>query len=73
MEQDFKTIFEDVKYSRSLIPLLSLVEPDILKQFKLTDNEVSLIKDIALGKTFRQQNLKEYVAMDLFEKQFSDH
>ena len=39
---------------------------------KFTDNEKSIIKDIALEKTFRQQNLKEYVAIDLLEKQIND-
>ena len=51
--------------------LLSLVEPDILRQFKFNDKEASIIKDIALEKIFRQRNLKEYVAMDLLEKPFS--
>ena len=71
MEQYFNTIFEDIRYERSLILLLSLIEPDILKQSKFTDHEVSIIKDIALEKIFRQKNLKEIVALDLLEKQFS--
>ena len=32
MEQNFATIFEDVRHERSLILLLSLTDPDILKQ-----------------------------------------
>ena len=32
MEQNFNTIFEDVRHERSLILLLSLVERIILKQ-----------------------------------------
>ena len=32
MEQYFNTIFEDVRHERSLILLLSLTAPDILKQ-----------------------------------------
>ena len=72
MEQYFNTIFEDIRYERGLILLLSLVEPDILKQSNFTDYEVSIIKDIALEKIFRQKNLKEIFAMDLLEKQFSD-
>ena len=72
MEQYFNNIFEDIRYERGLILLLSLVEPDILKQSKFTDHEVSIIKDIALEKIFRQKNLKEIFAMDLLEKQFSD-
>ena len=72
MEQYFNTIFEDIRYERGLVLLLSLVEPDILKQSKFTDHEVSIIKDIALGKIFRQKNLKEIFALELLEKQYSD-
>ena len=72
MEQYFSNLFEDIRYERSLIFLLSLVEPDVFKQTKFTDNEVSIIKAIAPEKLFRQRNLKEYVAMDLSEKQFSN-
>ena len=72
MEQYFNTIFEDIRYERCLVLILSLLEPDILKQSKFTDHEVSIIKDIALEKIFRQKNLKEIVALDLLEKQFSD-
>ena len=71
MEQYFNTIFEDIRYERSLVLLLSLVEPDILKQSKFTDHEMSIIKDIALEKIFRQKNLKEIFALDLLENQFS--
>ena len=73
MEQYFNTIFEDIRYERGLILILSLVEPDILKQSKLTDHEVSIIKDIALEKIFRQKNLKEIFALDLLEKQTYDN
>ena len=72
MEQYFKTIFEDVRYERSNILLLSLVEPDILKQSKFNDHEIEVIKNIALEKLHRQRNLKQLVALDLLEKQFSD-
>ena len=72
MEQYFSNLIEDNRYERSLISSLSLVEPDILKQSKFTDSEVSILKDIPLEKIFRQRNLKKYFAMDLLEKQFSD-
>ena len=72
MEAYFNTIFEDIRYERSLILLLSLTEPDILKQSKFNDHEVEIIKNIALEKIFRQKNLKEIIALDLLEKQFSD-
>ena len=72
MEAYFNTIFEDVRQERSLILLLSLVEPDILKQSKFTDHEIDNIKNIAPEKLHRQRNLKEIIALDLLEKQFSD-
>ena len=72
MEQNFNTNFEDIRYERALILSLSIVEPDILRQSKFTDSEVSKIKDIALEKMCRQRNLKEFFAMDLLEKHFSD-
>ena len=65
-------MFEDVRQERSLILLLSLVEPSILKQRKFTDNEIEIIKNLALEKLHRQRILKEHIAMDLLEKQFSD-
>ena len=72
MEAYFATMFEDVRHERSLILILSLVEPDILKQSKFTDDEINIIKNLALEKLHRQRILKEHFAMDLLEKQFSD-
>ena len=72
MEACFNTIFEDVRHERSLILLLSLVEPDILKQSKFTDHEIDIIKNIDLEKLHRERNIKEIIALDLLEKQFSD-
>ena len=72
MEAYFNTIFEDVRHERSLILLLSLTEPDILKQSKFNDHEIEIIKNIALEKIFRQSHLKEIVALDLLEKQIDD-
>ena len=73
MEQYFNTIFEDIRHERSLILLLSLTEPDILKQSKFNDHEIEIIKNIVLDKIFRQKNLKEIVAVDLLEKQLDDN
>ena len=73
MEQYFNTIFEDIRYERSLILLLSLVESDILRQSKFTDQEIDIIKNLALEKLHRQRILKEVVAMDLLEKQIDDN
>ena len=68
MEQYFNTIFEDVRHERSLILLLNLVDPDILRQSKFTDHEIDIVKNIALEKLYRQRNLEEYIAIDLLEK-----
>ena len=73
MEAYFNTIFEDIRHERSLILLLSLVEPDILKQSKFTDHEIDIIKNIALEKLHRQRILKEYHAMSLLEKQIDNN
>ena len=69
MEAYFNTIFEDIRHERSLILLLSLVEPNILKQSKFNDHEIEIIKNIALEKLHRQRILKEYHAMSLLEKE----
>ena len=72
METYFNTIFQDNRHERSLILLLSLVEPSILKQSKFIDHEIEIIKNLALEKLHRQRILKEQIALDLLEKQFSD-
>ena len=72
MEQYFNTVFEDIRHERSLILLLSLIEPDLLRQSEFADLEVDIIKNFALEKLNRQRNLKEFVALDFLEKQFSD-
>ena len=73
MAQYFNTIFEDIRHERSLILLLALVEPDILKQSKFTDDEIEIIKNLALEKLYRQRILKELVAKVLLEKQFFNY
>ena len=65
-------MFEDVRHERSLLLLLSLTDPDILKQNKFTDHEIEIIRNLALEKIYRQRILKKHVAMDLLEKQFSN-
>ena len=39
-------MFEDVRHERSLIILLSLTDPDILKQTKFTNYERNIIKKL---------------------------
>ena len=65
MEEYFATLFEDVRHERSVNLLLSLVEPDILKQVKFTDHEKDRNKKIAPEKLHRQRILKATVALDL--------
>ena len=72
MEAYFNTIFEDIRHERSLMLLLSIVEPDILKQSKFTGDEIEITKNLALEKLYRQRILKEHIAMDLLEKHISD-
>ena len=59
MEVFFSDMFEDFRHERSLILLLSLTDPAILKQSKFTDHEKNVIKYLALGKLHRQKCLEE--------------
>ena len=72
MEAYFESIFGEVRHERSLILLLSIVEPDISRQSRFLDHEIEIIKNIALEKLHRQRNLKEVIALEFLEKQFSD-
>ena len=71
MEAYFSTMFEDVRHERSLILLLSLTDPDILRQSTFTDDEIEILKILVLENLHRQRVLKEHVATDFLEKQFS--
>ena len=70
MEQYFATMFEDVRHERSLILLLTLTDPGILRQSKFTDYEIDIIKNLASEKLPRQRILKEHIAMSSLESQF---
>ena len=59
MESYFSNLFEDSRHERSLILLLSLTDPDILRQSKITDDEIKKIKNLAFEKLHRQKCLKE--------------
>ena len=71
MEAYSSTMSEDVRHERSLMLLLSLTDPDILKQSKITDHEVKTIKNLALEKLHRQRILKEYVSVSFIRIVFS--
>ena len=70
MKQYFNTFLEDVRHERSLILLLSLTDPDVLRQSKFTDDGIEIIKILALEKLHRQRILIEHIAMDLLENQY---
>ena len=67
MESYFSNLFEDVRHKRSIILFLSLADPDKLKQSKFIDDEMNIIKNLALEKLHRQKCLKEYFALQLLE------
>ena len=67
MEQYFSNLFEDIRHDRSMILILSLIDSDVLKQSKFTDDEILIIKNLALEKLHRQRILKEYHAVSLLE------
>ena len=50
-------MFEDVRHERSPILILSLKDPDAIKQAKFTDNEKDIIKSLALETVRRQRIL----------------
>ena len=58
---------DDVRHERSLILLLSILDPDIVRQRRLTVYEIDVIKNLALEKLHRQRILKEHVAMFFFK------
>ena len=60
-------MLEDIRHELSLMLLLSLTGPDILKQSKFTDDEMNIIKNLALEKLHRQRILKEYHAESILE------
>ena len=72
MEAYFSNLFEVVRQERSTILLLSVTDPDILKQSRFANDEIEIIKNLAFEKLHRQKCSKESFALHLLEKQFSD-
>ena len=68
MEDDFAIVFQDMRHERSMFLLLSLADPDVLKQSKVTDHKILIIKFLAVKELHRQRMLDEYVDVQLFEK-----
>ena len=67
MENYFLSLFEDLRHERTLILLLSLTDEGILKRSGFTNEEVKIIRNIALEKVQRQKTLKEYYALQLMK------
>ena len=63
-------MFEDARQERSLVKLLSLPEPDVIQQSKVTEFEMIIIKKLASEEVHRERLLKECVAVQILE-QFS--
>ena len=70
MEAYSAVMSEDIRHERPLMLLLSLTDPDILKQSKFTDDEIIIIKNLALEKVHRQRLLKEHFALQLLNQYF---
>ena len=51
MEQNFALMFEVVRHERSLLLIISLTDPDILRGEKFTDYKVDNIKKISFRET----------------------
>ena len=73
MEVYFATMFGDVRHESSLILLLSLTDPDILRQSKVTHFENDIIRSLASAKLHRQRIMKEHVAMSLLVSQLEEY
>ena len=43
MENYFIKLFDNIHFERSLIVLLSITDPDILRQTKFTNDEIEII------------------------------
>ena len=66
-------MFEGVSHERSFNLKLSLTDPDTLTQSKFTDDEIKIIKNLALEKLPRQKCLRENFALQLTVKKLSTY
>ena len=69
MEQYFAVMYDCVRQERYLNLVLSLTDPDIMRQRKITDHAIDILKNLVLEKLHRQRILKEHVAMSFLESQ----
>ena len=71
MEQYFAKTFQDVTYEKSLKLLLSLTDPDILKQNKFTDDEHNPIKKSSSRIFTKTKIFKETLCLTIIRMVFS--
>ena len=65
MEKNFSKLLEEVRHERSLILSSSLTDPDIIKQIKFNDDEIKIIKNLALEKLHRERIIKKVALSSL--------
>ena len=70
MGNQIATVVEDVRHERSLIILLSLTYPEIIKQSKFTDDEIDITRTLASEKVHRQRIKEDGVFVSVIEKPF---
>ena len=68
METYFSNLFEDIRYERSLILLLSLTNPDDLKQSKFTDDEINKAKNSCFRKITQTENVRRIFCFTVIGK-----
>ena len=73
MEQYFAVMFEVVRHERSLILILSLTDPDLIKPVKFTYHEINIVKLLALEKINRQRIFKGEVAIALLKVELEEY
>ena len=64
LEQIFTAMFEDVKHVGTLVLLLSLTDPEKIKQSKVTDHEINKKKS-SFRKITRTEIIKKKVAVSI--------
>ena len=69
MEPNFTTTIEDIRHEQSLIILLALTDPDLIKH-QIYGSKTDMIKNFALESLYRQRVLKEYTALQILEQYF---
>ena len=70
MENYFAEIFEHVGHERLSQLILTVTDPNTLKQSKFTNHEINTMKISASEKIHRPTLLKKHIALHFLEKNF---